>query len=85
MIAAGDRLLFVDVDRRVAGPALFQGLEQSAGRDQLGARDVDEQRGRLHAREIVGADDAAGLGPQPHVSDSTSERSNRSALLLAAS
>ena len=66
VVAAGDRLLLVDVHRGVAGPALLQRVEQRAGRHQLGARHVDEQRGRLHPRQVVGADDAARLGAQPH-------------------
>src|SRR5436190_9374291 len=37
MVAAGDRLLLVDVHRGVARPAFFQGIEQSTRRDQLGA------------------------------------------------
>ena len=85
MVAAGDRLLLVDVHRRIARPALLQRLQQRARLDQFGARDVDEQRGRLHPREILGTDDAAGLRPSRTLSDSTSERSNRSALLFAAS
>ena len=67
MVAADDRLLLVDVDGGIAGPALAQRVQQRARRDQLGARGVDDQRGRLHAGEIVRADDAARLACQPHM------------------
>src|SRR5262245_4882558 len=56
VVAAGDRLLLVDVDRRIAWPALAQRIEQRARRDQFGATGVDDQRGRLHAGEIFGRD-----------------------------
>src|SRR3981189_513253 len=36
MIAVDDRLLLVDIDGRVAGPAPAQHVEQGAGRDELG-------------------------------------------------
>src|SRR5581483_2630729 len=57
MVAVDDRLLLVDIHRRVAGPALLQRVEQRAGRYQLGARNIDEQGSRLHACEIVEPDD----------------------------
>ena len=40
---------------------------QRARLDQAGARGVDEQRGRLHAREVGAGDDAARRPAQPHV------------------
>ena len=62
-----NRLMLVNVDRGVAGPALVQRGHQSAGCDQLGARGIDDQCGRLHAVEIVGADDPACVTREPHV------------------
>src|SRR5262249_37502884 len=59
--SAHDRLGFVDVDRREAGPAFLQRRDQRALRDNGRAAGVDKERGRLHAREVGGGDDAARL------------------------
>ena len=56
----------VNVHRGVARTAFLQGIKKCAWLNELGARDVDEQRGRLHPREILRADDAFCLGTQPN-------------------
>src|SRR5690349_21207292 len=43
MVAVHDRLLLVDVDRRIAGAAGAERGEQRAGPHELGARRVDDQ------------------------------------------
>jgi diketogulonate reductase-like aldo/keto reductase len=51
MIAVDDRLLLVDIDGRVAGPAPAQHVEQGAGRDELGF----SRRGLLRSLAAAGA------------------------------
>ena len=67
MRGVAQRLLLIDIDRRHAGPAGAERLDQRAALDQLRAAGVDDQCGRLHAAEIVGGDDVAGFLDQPHV------------------
>ena len=67
MAGVAQRLVLVDVDRRHAGPAGPQRLDQRAGLDQRRAAGVDQKRGRLHAPQIVRGDDAARRVDQPHV------------------
>ena len=67
MTGVAHRLVLVDVDRGHARPPGFECGHQRAGLDQRRAAGVDEQRGRLHAREIVRGDDAARRIDQPHV------------------
>ena len=55
MARFAQRLVLEDVDRGHPGPAGAQRADQRAGLDQPGAAGVDEQRRRLHAREIGGA------------------------------
>ena len=83
MVPAGDRLLFVDVDRGGAGAPGLQGGDQRTRLDQFGARDIDQERGRLHPRQIGGGDDAVRLRVSRTSSCSTSARSNNSAWLAA--
>ena len=85
MVATGDRLLLVDIHRRITRPALLKRIEKRARRHQFGAGDVDEQRRRLHASQIVGADDAAGLRPEPHADGQHVGALEQSALLFATS
>ena len=83
MVAVDDRLLLVDVDGGVAGPALAQRREQRPGAMISARADVHDQRGRLHARRSTGTDDPAVSRVRRTCSDSTSERSNSSSLLAA--
>ena len=67
MAGVAQRLVLVDVDRRHAGAARAQRIDQRARLDQRRAAGVDEERGRLHAREVGGGDDAARRVDQAHV------------------
>ena len=67
MISVDDRLLLIDVDRGKTRPAVAQRVQQRAWRDQLGARCVHDQRGRLHAGEIGRADDAVRFAMQANM------------------
>src|SRR5262249_57413003 len=55
MVSVGHRLVLVNVDGGVAGPALAQRREQGAPRDQLGARGVHEshRERRFSSRRLV--------------------------------
>src|ERR1700732_3655809 len=64
VIAVHDRLMLVNIDGGVAGPAPAQRGEQRPRRNELGARGVDEQCSRLHAIELARADDALRLTRQ---------------------
>lgn len=64
---ADHRLFIIDVRGGHARAALPQGGLQGAGGDQLGAGGVHQQRGGLHAGQVLGGDDAAGLLVQPQV------------------
>src|SRR5581483_5679327 len=61
------RLLLVDVHRGHSGAARFQRVFQGVLFDQAGPAGVDDHRGRLHAREVRGLDDAARRVDQAHV------------------
>ena len=56
------RLLFEDVERGAAEPALLQRLHKRRLVDDVAARDVDEDRGRLEQGEPAGVDQVVGLG-----------------------
>ena len=66
-VALQHRLGLEHVDRRHAGPALVERRDEGAFFDQLGARRVDEQRGRLHAQQVVELDDGPRARRQPQV------------------
>jgi len=67
MAPAQQRLFLEDVDRRHARASGAQRGLEHARRNQPCATRVDQQRGRLHARQVGGGHDAAGLGDQPEV------------------
>src|SRR4249920_389013 len=67
MIAVHDRLLLVDVDGGVAGPALAQRVKQRPRCDDLCARGVHDQRGGFHPREVVRSYDPVGLPCEPYM------------------
>ena len=67
VLGVAQRLLVVDVDRRHAGAAGPQRVDQRAALDQLRAAGVDQQRRGLHAPQVVRGDDAARRIDQAHV------------------
>ena len=67
MAGVAQRLLLVDVHRRLARAPRFEGGDERAGLDQRRAAGVDDQRRRLHPREVAGGHDAARGVDQAHV------------------
>ena len=67
MARVGNRLLLIDVYRRAPRPPGPQRGDQRAWLDQRCPAGVDQQRRRLHAREIVCSNDMTGLIDEPHV------------------
>jgi len=67
MVGVDQRLLLEDVDGGHAGTTGLERGDQRAVIDQARAAGVDQQRGRLHASEVVGGDDAAGGVDEAHV------------------
>ncbi len=61
MIPVQHGLGFVDVDGAEPGPALAQGTHERAFLDEGRAARIDEQRRRLHAREVAVLHEAAGF------------------------
>ena len=67
MAGVAQRLLLVDVHRRLARAPRFEGGDERAGLDQRRAAGVDDQRRRLHPREVAGGHDPARCVDQAHV------------------
>src|SRR3954470_8877847 len=67
MVAADHGLLVVHIHRRLARPSRAQRILERAFLDQRRAARVDEDRRRLHVREVLALDDAARGIDQAHV------------------
>src|SRR5436190_19211857 len=62
MLAFEHRLVFINVDRRVAWATVLKRSNEGPGCDDLRARGIDEQGSRFHQAKTLTRDRMAGLG-----------------------